>query len=150
MKRTFCSFPVHDFLEIKERMLNWANQFGICCFLDNHQYPRKVGRFECLLAVNATHTLQTPSGRAFEQLQAFIDRHNDWCFGHLGYDLKNETENLHSGNADFVQFDDLFFFIPEMVLMLRQDELLIGVKGRQHQAVAMSVFKEQVYESGLY
>lgn len=121
-------------------MLNWANQFGICCFLDNHQYPHRVGSFECMLAVNAAHTLQTSAGRAFEQLQAFLDRHNDWCFGHLGYDLKNEIENLHSGNADFVQFDDLFFFIPEIVLMLRQNELLIGVKGRQHEAIAVSVF----------
>ncbi len=120
-------------------MLNWANQFGICCFLDNHQYPRQVGNFECLLAVNAAHVLQTIAGRAFEQLQAFLDRHNDWCFGHLGYDLKNEIEDLHSGNADLVQFDDLFFFIPEIVLILRQDELLIGMKGRQHQSVAISV-----------
>lgn len=121
-------------------MLDWANQFGICSFLDNHQYPHKVGSFECMLAVNAAHTLQITAGRAFEQLQAFIDRHNDWCFGHLGYDLKNEIEDLHSGNADFVQFDDLFFFIPEIVLMLRHDELLIGMKDQRHKAVAMSVF----------
>lgn len=149
MKRTFCSFPVHDFLQTKERMLNWANQFGICCFLDNHQYPNRVGSFECILAVNAADAVQVAAGRAFEQLQAFVDRHNDWCFGHLGYDLKNETEDLQSGNADFVKFDDLFFFIPEIVLILRHDELLIGMKDRQHKAVAMSVFNSMPVTSPL-
>lgn len=140
MKRTFRSFPVDDFIQIKERMLNWADRFGICCFLDNHLYPGRAGGFECMLAVNAEAMLQTTSGRAFEQLQAFVDENNDWCFGHIGYDLKNETEDLHSCNADFVGFDDLVFFVPEIILVLRRQELLVGVKNRQHEAIAGAVF----------
>lgn len=121
-------------------MLDWANQFGICCFLDDHQYRLREHSFECILAVNAENVLHTTKGEAFEQLQTFIDQNNDWCFGHLGYDLKNEIEVLQSNNADFVKFDDLFFFIPEIVLILRGNELLVGVKSRAHAQIARAVF----------
>ncbi len=121
-------------------MLDWANQFGICCFLDDHRYRLREHRFECILAVKAESVLRTTAGKAFEQLQAFIDKNNDWCFGHLGYDLKNEVESLQSNNADFVQFDDLFFFVPEIVLILRSNELLIGLKSLEHASVARAVF----------
>ncbi|HEX5025339.1 MAG TPA: anthranilate synthase component I family protein, partial [Agriterribacter sp.] len=140
VKRTFCSFPVHNFLQIKEQMLDWANQFSICCFLDDHQYHLAGNNFECVLAVNAERFLKTSYGTAFEQLRAFTDENQDWCFGHLAYDLKNETEKLESGNRDSVQFDDLFFFIPEIILILRQEELLVGVKDRRHEAIANAVF----------
>ena len=121
-------------------MLDWANQFSICCFLDDNQYRLREHSFECLLAVNAQSVLHTTQGKVFEQLQAFIDKSNDWCFGHLGYDLKNEIETLQSDNADPVKFDDIFFFVPEIVLILRSNELLIGVKGQEHASVARAVF----------
>ena len=121
-------------------MLDWANQFSICSFLDGHRYRLREHSFECIVAVNAERILRGAAGRAFEQLQAFIDENSDWCFGHLGYDLKNEIEALQSGNADFVQFDDLFFFVPEMVVILRSDELLVGVKNREHGSVARAIF----------
>lgn len=121
-------------------MLDWANQFSICCFLDNQQYQVREHSYECLLAVNAVNVLRAPAGKAFEQLQQFVDKNKDWCFGHLGYDLKNEIEALQSGNADALQFDDLFFFVPEIVLILNTHELLIGIKSGEHASVARSVF----------
>ena len=121
-------------------MLSWANQFSICCFLDDHQYHLPEHSFECILAVNAQSILRTGPHNAFELLQTFIDQNNDWCFGHLGYDLKNGIEALHSNNADLVKFDDLFFFIPEIILILRGNELRIGMKASGHEAIANAVF----------
>lgn len=121
-------------------MLNWSARFSICSFLDNHQYPQPEDDFECLLAVNADQILCANESGALEQLQTFIDQHQDWCFGHLGYDLKNEIEHLHSGNPDFVKFDQLCFFIPETVLLLTRNELRIGCKHQHHEAVAKEIF----------
>ncbi|HRP54703.1 anthranilate synthase component I family protein [Agriterribacter sp.] len=140
MKRTFCSFPVHDFLQVKEQMLSWANQFSICCFLDDHQYRLPEHSFECILAANAQSILRAGPHNAFELLQIFIDQHNDWCFGHLGYDLKNGIEALESGNTDLLKFDDLFFFVPEFILILRDTELLVGMKAPGHETIANAVF----------
>lgn len=124
-------------------MLSWANQFSICCFLDDHQYHLPEHSFECILAVNAQSILRTGPHSAFELLQTFIEQNNDWCFGHLGYDLKNGIEALQSNNADLVKFDDLFFFIPEIVLILRDNELLIGMKIPAHEAIANAVFNSR-------
>jgi para-aminobenzoate synthetase component 1 len=148
VKRTFCSFPVHDFLQVKEQMLSWANQFSICCFLDDHQYHLPEHSFECILAVNAQSILRTGPHNAFEQLQTFIDQHHDWCFGHLGYDLKNGIEALQSDNTDLVKFDDLFFFIPGIILILRDNELLVGMKVPGHEAIANAVFKTRPVLAG--
>ena len=124
-------------------MLSWANQFSICCFLDDHQYHLPEHSFECILAVNAQSILRTGPHNAFELLQTFIEQNNDWCFGHLGYDLKNGIEALQSKNADLVKFDDLFFFIPEIVIILRDNELLIGMKIPAHEAIANAVFNSR-------
>ena len=97
-------------------MLNWANQFNICCFLDNHHYNLSHHKYECIVAVGTVRSITAQAGNAFEQLQAFIDRDKDWVFGHLSYDLKNEIENLSSSGSDNVGFPDLFFFVPEIVV----------------------------------
>ena len=66
-------------------------------------------------------------GNAFKELQDFVNEERDWIFGHLAYDLKNEVENLSSQNFDGIQFPDLFFFVPEIVLLLKKEILEIGI-----------------------
>lgn len=41
---------------------------------------------------------------------------NDWCFGYLGYDLKNFLEELRSDNPDAVCAPDLFMMVPRLVI----------------------------------
>ena len=108
-------------------MLNWAKQFGIFCFLDNHKYNFFSSSFECVLAAGARETLQALPGKSFEALQQFSEVNNDWLFGHLGYDLKNETDNLISTNIDKIKFPDIFFFVPDILIFLNEHELKIGV-----------------------
>jgi para-aminobenzoate synthetase component 1 len=116
-------------------MLSWANQFNICCFLDNQQYHLPHHSFECMAAAGAVQTLATTAGTAFEQLQAFYEQHRDWLFGHLSYDLKNETDGLTSANPDGIGFPDLCFFVPEVVLQLSEQELLIGAFDACHERI---------------
>ncbi len=116
-----------NFNGIKYKMLNWANQFNIFCLLDNNQYNFSTPQFECLLAAGSIKTLQPMPGNAFNELQDFVQEENDWIFGHLAYDLKNEVENLSSQNFDGIQFPDLFFFIPKIILNLKKDSLDIGM-----------------------
>ena len=62
---------------------------------------------------------------AFEALKAFYPSMNDWAVGYLGYDLKNETEDLKSGNPDRTGFPDLQFFQPETLLFFNEKEVII-------------------------
>lgn len=106
-------------------MLYWANQHNICCVLDNHQY-RLTGNYECIAGVGVHRSVTAGAGNALEQLDGFLRQQEDWHFGHIGYDIKNEIEALSSSHPDPVGFPDLFFFVPEVVLILTENELTIG------------------------
>jgi para-aminobenzoate synthetase component 1 len=119
------SFTIHNFSKFKIQMLNWVNQFNIFCFLDNQQYNFTTPNFECLVAVGCKENITLNAGNAFEQLKQFAGNKKQWLFGHLGYDLKNETEQLTSTNFDGVNFSDLHFFVPQIVLQLSTATLTI-------------------------
>src|SRR5580704_17571234 len=121
------------------KMLDWLSRFNIFCFLDNHGYQIKEHRYECILAAGAVKTLKTNAGNAFEKLKEFSLRQQDWLFGHLGYDLKNEIEDVHSNNPDAVNFPDLFFFVPEIIIELKKDALRIGSFNKDHRNIFKSI-----------
>ena len=106
-------------------MLNWANQFSIFCFLDNHSYQIEPHSEECLLAAGIRRDISCNAANALEQLQEFINEKPSWLFGHLGYDLKNEIENLNSSHTDGIEFPDLYFFEPEIIIRLSAAEMII-------------------------
>lgn len=118
-------------------MLDWANQYNICCFLDNNHYSSTYNQYEAMLAAGAIATLSCNAGTAFSQLQQFYNTQADWLFGHLGYDLKNEVfPGMTSGNADGLDMPDLFFFRPEVVLLLKGNEVSIGGWNMEQPAAA--------------
>ena len=124
-------------------MLNWANQFNICCLLDNHQYNLSHHRYECILAAGCLRSVKSEAGNAFDQLQQFINDEHDWIFGHLSYDLKNEIEPLSSQRFDGIKFPDLFFFVPEIIIQLEESVLSIGSYEANHHKIF-----QQIMESG--
>lgn len=114
-------------------MLNWASQFSICCFLDSHHYKIRPYSVDCMLAVGSLASIDCKAGSALTQLEQFQRDQQDWIFGHLAYDLKNEIESLESGRPDFIGFNDLSFFCPEVILILSESSLEIGMR-TGHQA----------------
>ena len=69
---------------------------------------------------------------SFKNLQEFHTQNNDWLFGYLSYDLKNEIEDISSKNNDSFNADNLFFFIPEYVLLLKDDKIEIQTYNSQY------------------
>lgn len=108
-------------------MLNLGNTFNICCFLDNNNYASIYHQNEAILAADALDTLSCNAGNAFSALQDYYGQHHDWLFGHLGYDLKNETfPSLQSLHPDGINFPDLFFFRPRFIMQLEKQQVKIG------------------------
>jgi para-aminobenzoate synthetase component 1 len=110
-------------------MLNWANRFNIFCLLDNQHYNFTTPAFECLLGAGCKRNLELKYGTALESLKGFCTAEHEWLFGHLGYDLKNETEKLYSGHHDGIGFADLHFFVPEIVIELKTNAVTIFFEG---------------------
>lgn len=120
------TFAVNDFRQLKEKLSNWLEQFDSFSFLDNHKYQFTPHTQECLIAVGAKRKLHIQTGKALDSLQKFIDESKGkWLFGHLNYDLKNEIDNLSSHHEDRIGFPDTFFFEPEIVIRLTENEISI-------------------------
>ena len=124
-------------------MLSWTNQFNICSFLDNHQYHLPGHSYECLAGLGMIRKIDVQAGDALHHLQDFLNTSNDWCFGHFAYDIKNEIEDLHSRHPDFIQFPDLFFFIPEIVVILKEKEISIGVFDQSQDQIFESILQAE-------
>ncbi len=109
---------------MKEKVLNWAQQFNTFCFLDNHQYQFGPHTQECLLAAGIKDTPGI-SG-TFPDLQKQIDKKKKtWLFGHLNYDLKIDPARAPSHHQDKIQFPEFFFFEPIVLIGLNEIELTI-------------------------
>jgi para-aminobenzoate synthetase component I len=124
MQRISASFYVANIKAFKMQMLNWSSRFSICCFMDSHNYEDKYHRYDCLVAVESYKSF-SPNDNVLSQLNAFYNENNDWIFGHLGYDLKNEIENLESTHFNKIHFPGIFFFVPKVVLSLKNNRLTI-------------------------
>jgi len=125
-------------------MLNWANQFSVCCFLDNNHYDSPHHSNECLMGAGVNAKASPLNGSFLAGLKDFLRSHNDWIFGHLSYDLKNEIENLHSAHVDNIGFSPLFFYIPDYVLKMSESQLQIGSLGDDHALIYKNILEQPV------
>ncbi|RYE51374.1 MAG: anthranilate synthase component I family protein, partial [Sphingobacteriales bacterium] len=73
--------------------------------------------YDFLIAAGVDHELNCNAGNAFESWKDFYEQHKAWMFGFLSYDLKNEIEILVSKNPDQHEFPDLYFFVPEYLII---------------------------------
>src|SRR5438093_1923323 len=110
-------------------MLNWLQRFNIFCYLDNHQYHINPHRYECLVAAGAINFIDTGTGSEWEAVDSFL--HNQWTFGHLAYDFKNHLLGTPQQKASPIDFPDFFFFQPEIVIELQENQLTIRAENPQ-------------------
>lgn len=112
----------------KQQALAWADTFDVCAVLDSNSYPDVYHQYDLLIAAGAGKELNAPCGQAFEALKAFYDKNRSWMFGLLSYDLKNETEALHSASPDPLGFPDLYFFVPKYLIAIKGTtvDILLG------------------------
>jgi len=59
---------------------------------------------------------------SLDHAKDFFQNSNDLVFCHLNYDVKNQLEQLHSNNEDHLDFPELAFFVPEVIITLKEDE----------------------------
>ncbi len=88
---------------------------------NNRLYPS----FDALLAVDAYSTLKVDSLQAFDMLENYKKKVNDWLFGYLSYDLKNSIYKGSSKNIDGLEFPGLYFFQPKKIFLLKENVLEI-------------------------
>ncbi|MFZ4800037.1 MAG: anthranilate synthase component I family protein [Bacteroidia bacterium] len=113
---------------IKDKALDWANQFEVCVLLNNNESLNAFGlhEIEFALAAGVKHACVGTNHDDFETLKTFRNNHkNEYCFGFLTYDLKNQIEDLISNNFDGIQFPSLYFFVPEHIFIINKNGEII-------------------------
>lgn len=124
MRRTATHFNIQNSSFVKEQILNWAQKFETIVWLDSNNHTGKYTEYEGVLAVGVQNELLSSSKNAFEQLKTFQSKYKDYLFGFLGYDLKNDVEQLTSENHDQLDFPDLYFFQPQKLIFVSKGQLV--------------------------
>lgn len=149
MERRYYTFPIEDTHSFKLKLLKWSASYNIISFLDNHDYNSPYSTYECLAAAGCIKKFDIKED-FFPFLSSFVNNTDDWIFGHLNYDIKNHIENLSSHNPDNINFADAFLFVPEIVLIIREKELTIGVIQPEADHVFNEINLQQIPEQEMH
>lgn len=97
----------------------WKKQV---CVLHSHEHSKPV---LIALGVESAFHMDTANDGVLSAMQTWMDRHNDWIFGFLSYDVKNAIENLESRHPNNTLFPDIHFFIPQVVIRISGSDTTI-------------------------
>ncbi len=119
-------FDLADPIHFKYQLLQWAAEHEEILWLDSNQHSDPYGSFDAILAMGAEQSLSTDADGSFKALHDFREEIDDWIFGYLSYDLKNDIEAMSSKGLDELGFPDLCFFQPKKIIRLNHSEAVFS------------------------
>lgn len=124
-----------------KKAVDYANTFSHFSFFQSNHIPYPFEPFKTLLAIGAREILK-PTKSNFKALAHF--HQGDWLFGFLGYDLKNELENLSSEHSNHEKFGAIGFFKPQILIEVEGPAIHITAKNPSTvwQSIASTVASE--------
>lgn len=115
--------------ELFSGILTWAQQFPVVSYYSSNQYYDKhksdysYNKYEFVFGFNYLDIAENTIVK-LSQLKKYIRRNEDWLLGYLSYDLKNKFHDLDSRNIDHIGFENLYFFVPDVVVY-KKDEAIV-------------------------
>lgn len=116
--RTNLSFKIEDSARIKKALLSWSRSCEHVVWLDSNGHEDHYSSFDACLVIGKARVFTD-----FDTLEHFIEDASDWLFGYFSYDLKNKLEDLKSENSDNLGFPEVYFFQPEKIVILKDNQL---------------------------
>jgi para-aminobenzoate synthetase component 1 len=117
--------PLGNAAAFKKKLVSFYDSEKYLIYLESNHGNTKYDSYSTLIGAGALAVITCAAGTAFKQLDAFKSAHQDWMFGFLSYDLKNELEDLESGHQDILEFPDMCFFVPEVVFEIVENEVTL-------------------------
>lgn len=128
------------------QMLNWSNRFNICSFADNHNYKGSPNFQETVLAAGAVAQLDFSSQSSMEEIRQFIKDQNDWIFFHLSFESISILKKERKEKPDPIGFLPFCFFVPQYVLIFKEDHIEISSLADDHEEVFETILLEAITE----
>ncbi len=121
--RSIKKYNVEDVEGFKQRLFEWSRTYDEITWLDSNNYHQEYSNFDAVLALQAFTLIKTDYINAFDKLHEYQQTTKDWIFGYLSYDLKNDVEELKSNNSDSLHFPDLYFFQPQKLIFIKDNQI---------------------------
>ncbi len=137
----YMEFKVENLEEFKIKALYFAQTFEVFCYLDSNNIKEAYSKFDALLAIGVRNEVSATEVNAFGKLEAFKTNNPGWLAGYLSYDLKNEIEDLVSNNADGLGFPDLYFFSPQITIIIKGN--LVEINGDNEQEIYHTILGQK-------
>jgi para-aminobenzoate synthetase component I len=116
-------FSREQLSKIKEQALAAAANHDVAMLLDNNYCSNAAGlrHAEFIAACGVADELRAGTSY-FGELEVFAKKNNNkFIFTWLGYDLKNELEQLSSVHPDGIGFTPCYAFVPKKLLVINED-----------------------------
>lgn len=124
MNRFNKNYNIEDVNLLKSQLINWCQLQEVFYWLDSNNHIDSYSSFDAILALGEkNYILLNDESNAFNLLHDFQKKHQDFLFGFLTYDLKNNIENLNSNNFDGLDFPQLYFFQPKKILFIKNNTI---------------------------
>nr|WP_299385500.1 anthranilate synthase component I family protein [Allomuricauda sp.] len=108
---------------MKDALLEWSRTYDQIVWLDSNDHKDAYSDYDAILAISRQTDKSAFYAKNADETLNYIDEQDDWCFGFLTYDLKNQWEDLESNNIDNLEFPEIHFFRPDKILVLQKGQL---------------------------
>jgi para-aminobenzoate synthetase component 1 len=126
MNRTTKIFQIEDTDLFKQQLFEWAQSFQDITYLDSHtakNHQDIYSQFDALLAVDAFTAIKTDALDGFSKLNDYQLITNDWLFGFMSFELKEDSHHLPSKQENLIDFPELYFFQPKKLILLKNNQV---------------------------
>lgn len=129
-------FEIADLVLFKLQLQKWIEEHEHFCLLDSHSqnlalHAHSYSDYDMLAAAGKQTSFIGSGYSKLSEVDSYIDSIQDWCFGHLSYDLKNEIEDLSSAHPDHLQWPSIDFFQPSYLFAIKANKVVVSVHESQ-------------------
>ena len=110
------------------KIVFFSEEYIHFCLLDSNSsennVPERYFEYDFICAFDAIETLSS-NNNSILKIKDFHSKFNDWMFGCLSYDLKDEIFDIPSKSNDNLHSDHISFFIPKYVILAKDSKIEI-------------------------
>ena len=112
MNPEFSSIRVEDIQSFKDKLIEWANQFEVFCYLDSNFNKSSLTKFDFIVGVDSLGDLK------IKEIES--TKSKGFLFGYLSYETFQVKDDK---SKPFIEFDTSYFFEPRYIIYGVEDRI---------------------------
>ncbi len=117
MKRFSKSYKLSDKDKFIKKVISLSKKKSNFILLNSNNFS---DTYDAIIAYDKLSSIKSKNN-SLNKLDNYIKEKNDWVFGFLTYDLKNEIEILNENNIDVFDLPNVYFFQPKTIWLIKNN-----------------------------